>query len=347
MKIHPRLNKICLFPRTGGGGPATFQANLTKGLLAQGIEVTYDIRDRPFGAVLVVGGTHHLRDLRAVRTDGIPVIQRLNGVNWIHRRKFTGIRHYLRAEYGNFILRTIRKRLIDHIVYQSQFARDLWEHLEGPASVQSSVVYNAVDLDQFSPIGGENPPKDRWRVVLVEGNLMGGYEVGLEHAVGFTERLDELTILPIELVIVGQVPDAIKVRFKSQSNISIQWRGKIPQEQIPEIHRSAHLFFSADLNPACPNAVLEALGCGLPVAGFATGALTELVTQESGQIVSYGGDPWRIEKPDLKGLARAATALLENQPAFRRGARQQAEALFDLNDMVAAYLRVFNELLEI
>ena len=46
-------------------------------------------------------------------------------------------------------------------------------------------------------------------------------------------------------------------------------------------------------------------------------------------------------------VRKAATALLENQPAFRRGARQQAEALFDLNDMVTAYLRVFNELVEV
>ena len=346
MKIHPRLKRICIFPRAGGGGPATFQANLTRGLQALGIEVTYDLRDRPFAALLVVGGTRHLRELRGVRTAGIPVVQRLNGVNWIHRRRYTGVRHYLRAEYGNFILRSIRKRYVDRIIYQSQFARELWERLEGPTPVPSSVIYNAVDLDQFSPIGEEAPPPDRWRVVLVEGNLMGGYEVGLDHGVGFVKRLAAHTSRPLELTVVGSVPAKIAARYKPQAGLAIHWRGKIPHDQISGLHRSAHLFFSADLNPACPNAVIEALGCGLPVAAFATGALSELVTRESGRVVPYGGDPWKIEPPDLEGLAGAATALLEHQPEFREGARLQAEALFDVNDMVKAYLKMFNELVE-
>lgn len=346
MKLNPRLKRICLFPRTGSGGPATFQANLTRGLQAQGIEVTYDIHDRPFGALLVIGGTHHLRELWQVRAAGIPVVQRLNGMNWIHRRRNTGVRHFLRAEYGNFILRTIRKRIADHIVYQSLFARELWERVDGPTPVSSSVVYNATDLDVFSPVGLQTPPSDRWRVVLVEGNLMGGYEVGLEHALGFAERLDNRTTRPVELIIVGKVPANTKARYRSKIHLQTQWQGKIPHEQIAEINRSAHIFFSADLNPACPNAVIEALGCGLPVAAFATGALSELVTKESGQIVPFGGDPWKLDDPDLNGLAEAATTLLEHQPAYRQGARLQAEALFDLNDMVAAYSRVFTGLLE-
>ncbi len=70
---------------------------------------------------------------------------------------------------------------------------------------------------------------------------------------------------------------------------------------FPEIDRSAHMLFSADLNAACPNSVIEAMACGLPVAGFDTGALNELIVGDAGRLVPYGGDPWRLEKPDISG----------------------------------------------
>lgn len=219
MKINPKLRRICLYPRTGSGGPATFQANLARGLAALGIEVTYNTEDLPFGALLVTGGSRHLAAIRRVRKAGIPVVQRLNGMNWIHRRRSTGIRHFLRAEYGNLILRTLRNRLADHVIYQSQFTREWWERVEGPTPVSTSVVYNGVDLEMFSNVGVEERPKDCWRVLLVEGNLMGGYEVGLEHAIEFARQLDNLTTLPIELMIVGQVPAKIEARYRSKSGV--------------------------------------------------------------------------------------------------------------------------------
>ena len=97
--------------------------------------------------------------------------------------------------------------------------------------------------------------------------------------------------------------------------------GALAQERIPEMDRSAHLLFSADLNPACPNSVIEALACGTPVVGFDTGALKELVPETCGRIVPYGGDPWKLETPDLPGLAAAAAEVLRDRPALQpRGA---------------------------
>jgi glycosyltransferase involved in cell wall biosynthesis len=112
----------------------------------------------------------------------------------------------------------------------------------------------------------------------------------------------------------------------------------VPAESIPDLDRSAHLLFSADLNPACPNAVIEALACGLPVAAFDTGALRELVGAEAGVVAPYGGDPWALDPPDVAGLAQAALNVLENQPLYRRAARQRAEQMFDLDRMAAAYM---------
>jgi glycosyltransferase involved in cell wall biosynthesis len=50
------------------------------------------------------------------------------------------------------------------------------------------------------------------------------------------------------------------------------------------------MLFSADLNAACPNSVIEALACGTPVLGYDTGALPEMVPPKSGRIAHYGGN---------------------------------------------------------
>ena len=66
--------------------------------------------------------------LRA-RRRGVRIVQRLDGINWIHRRRRTGPRHFLRAEYGNLILSFIRSRVATHILYQSEFTRRWWNRM--------------------------------------------------------------------------------------------------------------------------------------------------------------------------------------------------------------------------
>jgi len=102
--------------------------------------------------------------------------------------------------------------------------------------------------------------------------------------------------------------------------------------------RSSHLLFSAEINPPCPNSVIEALGCGLPVVGFDTGSLRELLGENSGRLVPYGGNQWKLEQPDVPALAQAAVEILQAQQRFRKAARAQAEKFLSLDKMVDAYL---------
>lgn len=319
---------------------ASFQRKLAQGLEGRGVEVVYRLEDTPFAAVLVVGGLRDLVGLRRARQRGIPVIQRLNGMNWLHRLRKTGVRHYLRAEYGNAILRLIRSRIATKIVYQSDFARDWWEREHGPTRVPAWVIYNGVDLARYTPHGSHSRPEHIWRVLLVEGRLAGGYEVGLETAVGLVQRMQVSSSRPVELVIAGDVAPSLQAYWQNQSHPPIHFMGQVAPDQIPEVDRSAHMLYSADIHAACPNAVVEALACGLPVAAFDTGALSELVTQDAGKIVPYGGDPWRLDPPDLGSLASAALEILEEQERFRPAARARAEAALGLDRMVEAYLEV-------
>jgi glycosyltransferase involved in cell wall biosynthesis len=76
------------------------------------------------------------------------------------------------------------------------------------------------------------------------------------------------------------------------------------------------------------------------VVAFATGALPEMVTGDSGRLVPYGGNPWKLDRPDVPALANATAAILENQAHYRAAARQRAEEAFGLDRMVERYLEV-------
>ncbi len=341
------VKRFCLVPRLSGvGGMVSFQHKLAAGLAARGVELCYDLEDTPYQAALVIGGTRQLGGLWRARRQGARVVQRLDGMNWLHRLRRTGLRHYLRAEYGNLLLRWIRSQQADAIVYQSEFSRGWWERVYGVTRAPNTVIVNGVDLNVFTPQGPSGRPEDCWRLLLVEGSLMGGYEMGLEVSVELaatlSRRLSSSHSLSsqkrVELMVAGRVsPDVRQLWEQRAGSLPIRWAGLLPQEQIPFLDRSAHLLYSADVNAACPNSVIEALACGLPVLAFDTGALPELVRGDAGRVVPYGSNPWKLEPPDVSALADGALEILQGGDRLRSASRERAESAFGLDKMVEEY----------
>jgi glycosyltransferase involved in cell wall biosynthesis len=315
----------------------SFSAKLTDGLAKKGIQTTFDLADEQIDAVLAIGGTRQLVTLRRIARRGIPVVQRLDGINWLHRRLRTGARHWLRAETGNWLLAYIRERIATKIVYQSRFVQSWWERIYGPGPSNKRVIHNGVDLDLFRPDKTNQPSKDRISILMVEGNLEGGYELGIESAVALADGLQSGKS-SVELIIAGQVDPKLAAKWNQKRKVKIDWVGVIPNEQLPQLYGKAHLLFSGDLNAACPNSVIEAMACGLPVLAFDTGALSELVTESAGKVIPYGGDPWKLDPPNISALVEGATVILKDQPSFRTAARAHAEQAFSLDRMVDAYI---------
>jgi glycosyltransferase involved in cell wall biosynthesis len=337
------MDRICIVPAVEGiGGMASFRAKFEAGLSRRGIALTH-AADQACDAILIIGGTRRLLSLSQARRRGVRIVQRLDGINWIHRKRNTGLQHYLRAEYGNLILSLIRSRIATHVLYQSEFAHRWWDEWYGDRGGSWSVVHNGVDLDVYQPKGTKSLPKEGCRLLVVEGSLGGGYDMGLENAISLAESLRGKHGLPTQVMVVGKIGERQRASAESRAHVPITFVGAIPPGQIPETDRSAHLLFSADLNPACPNSVIEALACGTPVVGFDTGALRELVPEACGKVVPYGGDPWKVETPDIPGLAAAAASVMEDREKYSRAARAHAESSLGLDKMMEGYLQVLLE----
>jgi len=317
---------------------ASFRLKFEQGLRVRGVDVTHDLTDKS-DAVLVIAGTRNLIPLWKARQRGLRIVQRLDGINWVQRVRWAGIRYTVRAEYGNAMLAFIRARFADRVIYQSQFIRKWWEDRYGVAKAPATVIINGVDLQTYTPDGPHERPTNRFQLLLLEGSLAGGLNSGLFHAVALAEKLS--ANFPMEVVVAGKVDDATQRSL--QSKVPVKFLGTIPREQIPTLARSSHLMYCAEVNPPCPNSVIEALACGLPVVGFDSGSLKELVTDNAGRIVPYGSNPWKLETPDISALALSAEEVLTKQDQFRAAARKRAESAFGLDQMVESYLKVLLE----
>ncbi len=305
-----------------------------------GIPVHHDPHTTGTCAVLVIGSTRQLGYLLYAKKQGFRIVQRLDGMNWLHKKQKTGWGHFLRSERLNLQLSFIRRYIADEIVYQSNFTRDWWNTVYGSMQKTSHVIHNGVDLNVFSPKGLGDLPKDFIRLLVVEGSFKGGHERDLFNAVEAACLLSEKLNHKVELMIAGNAPPELRAQVQVAHNVCVRWMGLVPHEQIPDLNRGAHLLFPAEINAACPNSVVEALACGLPVVSYATGSLPELLGEDGGMVVPYGSNYWQLEAPDTETLVGAVIKVLNERQKYHLSARARAEKFFGLEKMVNAYQKI-------
>ncbi|NTU75637.1 MAG: glycosyltransferase family 4 protein, partial [Anaerolineaceae bacterium] len=331
---------ICILPALKGvGGPSSFSGKMKAGLAERGIAVHHNPSDPTTAAILVVAGTRHLDWLWQAKRRGVRIVQRLDGMNWVHRLRNTGPRHFLRSEVNNWILATIRSSLADHIVYQSHFSQSWWNTKRGSIRTSSEVIYNGVDLQAYAPQGKPILPSEHVRLLVVEGHLDRSHQLELKHALELRVQLEQRIARPVELVVAGDVSREMLTWAAHNYQGSINWKGVVDRATIPGLDRSAHLLFPVEINAACPNSVIEAIACGLPVVSFATGSLSELVDDEAGCIVPYGGNYWKLEMGNIPALVDAAVQVLDQREKYSAGARSRAERMFSADSMVEGYIK--------
>ncbi|MFN2383269.1 MAG: glycosyltransferase family 4 protein, partial [Gemmatimonadota bacterium] len=287
--------------------------------------------------VVIVGGTARLWWLWRAKRRGARIVHRLDGINWRYRVMPVSRRRRLSDRLRNRQMAWIRNTLADHVVYQSAFIRDWWHREYGPAPCPESVIYNGVDLDEFTPPADNAAPRERPLLICVEGKVPPNpaAQAILADVPGplFADGTIGGTL------VCGMIRPDIRERVAALPGVQVL--GSVARSAMPATYARCDVYLSLEINPPCPNAVVEALAAGVPVVGYDTGSLSELVQPEAGRLVPYGVDPWRLEVPDTRPLREAVEAVLAHLPEYRRGARAAAEQRFGLDRIVEAYLAIF------
>lgn len=315
------------------GGPGSFQIRFESVIEALGHRVVYSDQKVTPDVILVVGGTSRIAWLRDCRERGSKIIHRLDGLNWRHKTVRSFNKYWWMSEIRNRLMSHIRSKLADSVIYQSNFVKEWWIHKHGDVQAPEYVIYNAVDLEVFRPSRYE--PLEKPVLISVEGEIQN----------------DDITFGTISLVannlIRPGVIGAYKIYGKADSNLKnklseldgVEYEGQLERQEIPNRLRSAGIFLNLEINPPCPNSVIEALAVGLPVMGYKTGALEELVG-DAGVLMDYDADPWKLQRPTSLDFLECALKIINCLPQYSFAARQRAIENFDLDDMVKRYISV-------
>ncbi|HEC21799.1 MAG TPA: glycosyltransferase [Chloroflexi bacterium] len=289
-------------PFRAAGGGFYFMRNFERYLEAHGHTVTRSLADR-YDVLLVnswqVDYDHVLEAIR--RNPRVRIVHRVDGSS----------QDYGRGEKGDRRQGQVN-RFADLTIFQSAYCRHSTREKFPVIGSDGPVIHNAVDVEHFSPQGERaDLPGEGARLgyVTYSTNPMKGWR-------------DVYTL-------AGQHPDLTFIligRYESPPDLpNLHVLGPVPHEELPRMLRACDVFLAFQRNEACPNVVLEAMACGLPILYAESGATPELV--------GPCGLPVTVEN-----FREQLEWLLSRREELAACARGRAVALFHPDRVFGAYV---------
>lgn len=248
--------------------------------------------------------------------------------------------------YAWFNLRMAELRSqADYIFNQSEFSRLSAERYLGPSTAPSEICLNPVDAETFTP--AEKPLlQDAWQILAA----------GTSHALYRTQSALDTTRellargIRVHLTIAGEFrwkgaeSDIRRIMEGIRDHVTIL--PPFRQSEAPAIYRGAHVLLHTKFNDPCPTVPIEAMSCGIPVAGTHSGGMPELVPAEAGILVPVRQSWTEDIAGDPADLASAIERIMENHAAMSLAAREHAVRTFDVNRWTGRHAAVFQKLLD-
>jgi len=296
-----------------------------------------------YNLVYVLSNAPYLSERALIRLarQGIPIIHNQNGVfypGWFSGDWQTENRRMAMSYHR-----------ANHVFWQSDFCRSCADRFLGERQGHGTILYNAIDTNHFSPASVDRDDRRRLRFLLT-GKLTAhlSYRIdGTLAALAYVRRQG----LDAELMIAGWIEPAVRAaaenaaaRMKLQD--VVLFSGPYTQEDAPEIYRQGDIYIMTKYMDPCPNTVLEAMACGLPVVYSRSGGVPELVGEEAGVGVDVPVDWDRVHSPGTEELGQAMLHAVSHQGRLSENARRRAIAHFDIQDWIGAHRRIFEDLLE-
>jgi glycosyltransferase involved in cell wall biosynthesis len=281
---------------------------------------------------------HAAELVRWAKARGIKVVWNQNGVAfpaWAGKRL---------AETNEPMAELLR--LADFVIYQSAFCRESADHFLGSVSVPSRVLFNPVDLAEFSP-AAKPPPLDCWRLLTAGTHYQPSRVLGPLEALRHIRKSGQAAHLTIagELRWPGARTEVEAALTRNGLHNSVTFRPAFTQAEAVALFHDAHLLLHLKYHDPCPTVVIEALACGVPVIGSRSGGMPELVGTEAGELIDVALSWERSEPPDPAAVKGAVERLMGEWTRRRQAARSRAERLFDVTGWVAEHRRIFASVL--
>jgi UDP-glucose:(heptosyl)LPS alpha-1,3-glucosyltransferase len=239
-------------------------------------------------------------------------------------------RYTLRAEAAMF-----RDPALRAVICNSRMVRDDIAHRFGVAPEKLHVIHNGVDLQRFHPgLRAEHRTALRTaQGIPAEAPLLLFVGSGFERK-GLRPLLQAVARLPgVWLAVVGKDKRRAEMeKLAAMLGIGDRCRLAGPQPDVRPWYGSADAMALPTLYDPFPNAVLEALACGLPTLTSHGSGAAELIDDNSGAVV---------DALDVASMAAALQRLLDGDRAAGALAARQAAERCALDDMTDRLLDLY------
>ena len=249
--------------------------------------------------------------------------------------------HSSNTIYRHFV-RTVRA--LDGILACGKSVADGTDAVSGKRAL---CVYGVVDAEEFSPVRDKRALRSELR--LPAGKVIALYAGYLQERKGIYEMLEVFcrireTDRDILLCVCGTGAEEEKFRrlvHERGLEDVIRVVGEVHPEQMSKWMKASDLFVLATHTEGMPNAVMEAMACGLPVVTTEVGGLPEALGGCEGVIL--------VPPRDVDKFKDAVLQVVHDTQLRRRmglAARQWAEKRFEAHQNARRILAFLSEIAE-
>lgn len=233
--------------------------------------------------------------------------------------------------------------LADHVFWQSAFCRACADQFLGIRDGGGEVLFNAVDIAHFAP--RENSKTNGPFTFLLTGKLQSHLAYRLEDSIAGLAHvraagLDAILTIAGRLD-AGATDAALATAQKYGLGSQVRLLGPYSQIRAPSVYRAADAYVMTKHADPCPNTVIEAMACGLPVAFVASGGVPELVGKDAGAGVEANNNWERPFRPNPEALGAAMLSVAEHHKLMSSAARRRAETNFNLDTWLNRHTKIF------
>lgn len=271
-----------------------------------------------------------------------PVIWTLHDLN-----PFSGIFHYendllKNLKYYQFLDEETKYKKFEYLkkannltfVSVSDWIRNKFLSSEVANIFPCTKISNGIDLTIFKPRSKSylrekfSLPVDKKVILFVSENIENERK-GFKYLIKALNAVDKSNIL---LCVLGNSKS-----IESLDGFDVHHFGFVEDEHIlSQIYSLADLFIITSLEDNFPNTILEAASSGLPVAGFRTGGISEMVIQNQTGLLA--------DLKDVGQLIDNINSLIEDENrlmSYSANSRKFAEKNFNLDKMVKQYYQLY------
>lgn len=310
------------------GGPPTFLRNLNKFLKKK----NYKFSDSLFDAkILFFPISFNIFTIYKFKIFGGKVVQRLDG---IHYFQHDGPRY----KRENGYLGDIYKYFADYVVFQSDYSmKQCFSALGKTPRKKYKVIVNGVDKTIFYPKQMRRRKNKENFNLVTTGNFTRSDM--LEPIIQAVDLLTKNNSYQINLHIVGPVAKEMKKFLK---RVYVSYQGTLDPKEIGNLLRKCDIFVYAKMNPPCPNSVIEAVSTGIPVVGFKSGAMEELLPFSKDLLAYVSEDTFQKQGDfDHVKLASMITKCLGKLEYYTKRAKDNSYR-YSMEECANKYSEVFD-----